>query len=122
MTRTDLVTLLRRQDEHAKQRAYIVHAGSNGGQQEVLVSLQTGNDQSAQREEQGGQQVQPHQAGYQLLLPESKPGGNPQAPADQWFCKERNQDGETRGYQKDQVGNAGEQIPGFRTASLFQIF
>ena len=120
--RADLVAGRGRKHQGAEDLAQVVHEGGQGREEEVLVGLQSGHDQPADREDQGGDQVHPHQLGDEALLLQVEAGSDAQLPPDERFGDQGGDQGEDSRHDEGQVGNPGEQVPGGSASPLGQVF
>ena len=118
--RTELETCFRRQNRHAKDLPEVIKSGRHSGQQEVLVGLQAGHHQTADRKDQDCQQVQAHQPDRQRLLFGRESGRD--HIMHQRAGKSHDQRGNGSCYQESQVQRARKQIPGCRVAALLHEF
>ena len=112
----------RHKEEGAGDLPHVVHAGGNGRQQKMLVGLQAGHHQAANRKQDRTDQVQPHQVGYQLALFRTKTRRDPDLRVDDRLGKNSHQDGNAACRDKGQVGHAREQVPGGGAALCGEVF
>ncbi len=108
----------RGEDQRAEQLAQVVEQGRHGGEEEMLVGLQAGHHQPADGEDERGDQVEAHELDNEVLLLGAKAGSHADLAFDQRSGQQGNGDGKSASYQKGQVGDAREKLPGL-VAALF---
>ncbi len=112
-------TETRGQHQDAENLAEIVHGGRHGRSEKMLVGLQAGHHQAAERKDQDGDQVEPHQAGGESptrFIGKSRCNHV----ADQRVCEEHDNQRDGRRDCEGQVQDAGKKHPGLPASRFVQ--
>ena len=102
----------RHEKDRAEDLADVVHDGRQRGQDEMLVGLQAGHHQSADREDDRANQVEAHQFGQQGALVRAEARCDADFGVHDGLGENGDEDGKPARDEEGHVGDAREQIPG----------